>query len=281
MGALLACATLLGCQAAVTTPTPTPEPDPPPLPTLQGTWRATKTWVDDDGMMTSGVQVLTFTGGGRAIAHNAEFDAAGTLVDDWTLSSGWSATADTVTRRWLDDDDDDDETPEIMGEVDKLYYWGEGRQSMFMAPWNRDETTSDLAYWERVTDPLPDLTGTWVYVRPWNPDETSTVTINADGSIMFDEVWPDRDIAWRLTGTVGGVAPDTLIADLSGLDSTLLALDGTVLREPAPWGDGVGRVGFAPSATGILVSPPWDESDPERHPYGSYWMQLEQAELDT
>ena len=63
-GVVLACA-MLGCRAAVTTPEP--EPDPAPLPTLQGTWRATETWVDDDGMMMSGVQILTFTGGGRAI----------------------------------------------------------------------------------------------------------------------------------------------------------------------------------------------------------------------
>ena len=59
--AVLGCALMLGCRAAVT-PTPAPEPPEAAL-TLQGTWLWEESYVDDeDGRTYDEVQVLTFTG---------------------------------------------------------------------------------------------------------------------------------------------------------------------------------------------------------------------------
>ena len=303
MGAVLACATLLGCQAAVTTPTPEPEPEPPEVAlTLQGTWRATETWVDDDGMMISGVQILTFTGGGRAILYNAEYDASGTLVDDWTQSSGWSATADTVTRRWLGDHDDDGETSDIMREVAKRYYWGAGRATMFMAPWNRDDPDSDLAHHERVTDPLPDgLTGVWTYDTEWDRREDLgyivgqhwMFTFGEDGA--FTEVYrntrrdTDESGYFTVIGTWRHVDedPNSILVDVES--ATYLRPDGTLndLAESAPyWIGATMRYAYAPTDSPDLITVStrvaelmYDADagmwvDNMYNPYGDYWMRL-------
>ena len=266
---------VVGCARMVKQhPEPEPEPEPEPL-TLVGTWLWMDSYIDDeDGQEYQERQLLTLTSGGRAIAHNAVLDSAGELLDSWTIeSSGWSATDGEITRQWLDDHDDDDQTPRITSSVVKTFYWGEGRATLFVNPWDRGEPGTELHRMVRVTDPLPELTGRWVFEH--DHGGLSVVTIGADGAISFDEEFDDGRV-FRLTGMIVGVDPDTLIVELADLERTLLAADGSVDRETVTWGrDGTGQFGVVPSVTGgIVVSPPWDESNPEEHPHGNYWMDL-------
>ena len=273
---LVATTIVISCARSVTME-PVPEPEPEPL-TLQGTWSRSSTF-EEDGQTWTETQVLTFTGGARAIAHNAVYDATGALHDTWTAApSRWSATDVVVTRSWLDDHDDDDETAPVAREVEKSYYWGADRDSVFLTPWDWEDPTSDLARYERVADPLPalsELVGRWEFMH--EAGNVSVVVIGADSSISFTEDFGEGR-TWQLTGTIGEIDPETLIAMLTDLESQLFQ-DGVAMREPRPWYD-TAPVGFAPAAIpgGILISVPWDEVDPERHPYGTYWMELSRAD---
>ena len=274
---LVATTIVISCARSVTMePVPEPEPEPEPL-TLQGTWSRSSTF-EEDGQTWTETLVLTFTGGARAIAHNAVYDATGALHDTWTEPSGWSATDDIVTRLWLEDDDDNDETAPVAREVEKSYYWGDDRVSVFMTPWDWGDPGSELARYERVADPLPalsDLVGRWEFMH--EPGNVSVVVIGADSSISFTEDFGEGR-TWQLTGTIGEIDPETLIAMLTDLESQPFQ-DGVAMSEPRPWYD-TAPVGFAPSAIpgAILISVPWDEVDPERHPYGTYWMVLSRAD---
>lgn len=262
---------VIGCERMVVQK---PEPEPPaPVLTLVGSWLWTDTFVDDeDGQTYTETKLLTFTSGGRAVEHNVVLDASGTQIDDWVNESEWVATdSTTVTRSWHDDHDDDDETPQVLREVPKAYYWGEDRQTVFLTPWGYDGPTAELHRMVRVADPLPDLAGRWVLEHE-EPGHVSVVVFGDDGAITMEDENPER--TWRLTGTMGEVDPETLIAPLSDLQSQPF-VDGVATRDPASWNMGAGQIGIVPSATGgIIISPPWDERNTEAHPHGNYWMVL-------
>ena len=257
---------------------PEPEPEPPAaLLTLEGTWRSSNNWIDDEGRERTEITVLTLTGGGRAIEHLVELDTAdGEVLESWTGNrAGWSAVEDTVTRTFYYDHDDNDDTEDAVESVVKRYYWGEDRDSVFIEDWGAQQPGGSVRRYVRVDDPLPNLTGTWVYVRPWNPDEISTLTINADGSVAFLEQ-RDDGTSWLLAGRIGTVDPVTYLAELTELMSTPFDADGAPLREPMLWKVGVGQVGFAPGVGGrIVVSPPWVDGDT---PYGGYHFVMVRAE---
>ena len=268
---VLALLGMIGCQGT----TPMTEPPAPvraaPVPTLQGTWLHESSY-DDDGLIFTDRELVTLTGERRAITDNAVFDDTGALENAWHRGDGYTVTDTTVTRTILGDVDDGEEPPR---DVVKMYFWGEDRNTVFMNPWRHEETTDELIRYTRVADPLPSLVGTWTFTYDGEPEGRGViVTIGADGSFMLDNEIGGG--VWRLTGSIGEVDPDTLIAPLTGLESSSLDETGAVDRDPRQWGvDGTGQIGLAPGIDGALVaSVPWDERDTERHPYGSYWLRL-------
>ncbi len=254
--ALLVCAAMIGCRAAV--PTPEPEPEPEPLPTLQGTWQWTDSYVDDrDGRTYREVQVVTFTGAGRFIAYNAVDADTGARIDDWQESGGWSATDTTITRTWLDDHDGDDETPAIRREQVKAYYWQEERQAVFLAPgWSADAGAAPHRY-TRVADPLAALIGTtW----NWRRNEGSyslagTLTFNADGTFVAESVRPDD--THRVEGAYTWDA-EALALVPSDMTLTITPADGGAPSTESFAPDGPFRWAVAPTdtPTAIIVSAP-------------------------
>lgn len=275
--ALLVCAAMIGCRAAVTTSEPEPEPEP--LPTLQGTWQWTDSYVDDrDGRTYAETQIVTFTGGGRAITANAVHDDTGAIESTWTWADGYDATATTVTRKWRDDHDDDDETPLVPRETAKRYFWVEGRDAVFIEPWGDEDPADELARYTRVADPLPDLVGRWSFTHMYGDaaGREVVVTFGADGAFRLTEEWGEHgNQTFVVTGQLGAIDPDTLLAPLTGIERSLLDEQGAVAHEPETWLMGEGRIGIAPSFGGrLLVSVPWDEARPEDHPYGTYWLHL-------
>ena len=248
---------MLGCQAAVTT---APDPEPPAAPlTLRGTWLWQDSYVDDqDGRTYREVQVVTFTGDGRAIAYNAVDDDTGARISEWQESAGWSATDSTITQTWLDDHDDDDETPEIRREQVRSYYWQEGRQALFLEPgWSAGEGGAPYRY-TRVEDPLAALIGTtW----NWRRNEgaytlSSTRTFNADGTFAGVSVRPDG--THRLAGRYTWDA-EALAVVPSDMTLTITPADGSAPTITDPFApDGPFRWAVAPTdmPTTIIVSAP-------------------------
>ena len=268
-GVVLACA-MLGCRAAVTTPTPEPEPEPPEVAlTLQGTWAWESFYVDDeDGRTYAEVEVITFTGGGRAISYYAVFDDTGARIDEWQNGSGWSATDTTATRTWYEDHDDDDETQEEKRELEKSYYWGEDRQSVFLNPWGRSEATDTVRRYTRVADPLSNLIGpTWTWRRNEGANTLAiTLTFNADGTFVWASVRPGGMLT--ITGTYD-LDLDTLTALPSDMTRSRTPADGGESSTETFLPDFLYQFAFAAtdSPTTILVSPPHLDQDA---PYGDY-----------
>ena len=250
---------VMGCARAVSKPDPEPEPEPSAAAlTLQGTWLWEESLDDEDGRTYAEVQVLTFTGGGRAIAYNAVFDDTDARIDEWQDGSGWSATDTTATRTWYEDHDDDDETPQVKREIEKSYYWGEDRQSVFLNPWGWGGATNTVHRYTRVADPLSNLIGpTWTWRRSEGAVTLSvTLTFNADGTFVWVPVRPAGTL--RITGTYD-LDLDTLTAVTSNMTLTTTPADGgepsteAFLPDISPY-----QFAFAAtdSPTTILVSPP-------------------------
>ena len=261
---------VMGCTRAVSKPEPEPEPEPPAAAlTLQGTWAWEESYVDDeDGRTYAEVEVLTFTGGGRAISYNAVYDDTGARIDEWQNGSGWSATDTTATRTWYDDDDDDDETPEEKRELEKSYYWGEDRQSVFLNPWGWGEATDTVHRYTRVADPLSNLIGpTWTWRRNEGAYTLAvTLTFNADGTFVWASVRPDGLLTF--SGTYD-LDLETLTALPSDMTRSRTPADGGKSSTEAFLPDFLYQFAFAAtdSPTTILVSPPHLDQDA---PYGDY-----------
>lgn len=259
-----------------------PEPDPEPLPTLVGTWRTTDAWTDyETGEARTSVVWLTFIGE-RAIAVETDFDQHGNRLWSWASASGWEATETTVTRLWFEDVTfGNDEYAPVHGRVEKAYYWGNDERSVvLMQAWDRTDESSTFLRYERVPDAMPDLVGRWTSTEP---DPGSTLTVGADGSVVFDEpgfiVHEDGtevEVTFRLAGT-GAFDPATGFLTLT--DATLSSPNGAVGPDDHshPLEDGT-RLAVAPAVDGIMLSDYWLETIGEGSPYGDYWMHLERAE---
>ena len=289
---------VISCQAAVVTP----EPEPEPL-TLQGTWLWEGSYVDDeDGRTYDEVQVLTFTGSGRAVSFNAVYDDAGTQIDDWTYTSGWATNDTTVTRTWYDDHDDDDETPDVRSDLEKSYYWVEGRNAMFINPWGDEHPTDYVQRHTRVANPLPDgLAGTWTYDAEWDRMEDLgyiigqhwTFAFGEDGA--FTEVYrstrsDNNEVGYfTVMGTWSHDNEDPNFVLVSVDTATYLRPDGALvdLAEIAPyWIGATLRYAYAPTDSPDLITVStrvselrYDEEtgmwvDNMYNPYGDYWMRL-------
>ena len=250
---------MLGCRGAVTTP-PTPEPEPPaPEPaaafSLIGTW----TFTDADNL----VQTLTFTKT-RWINHYTKRADDGSIEEMWTESGAWSVSSSdprgrsgTVTREWLDDEQD----PPAVVTVDKLFARGADDDELLMHPWDLgepEEAADAMVNYTRVTDPLPDLVGTWT----WRPVEgavtrAAILTINADGTFTWDLVRDDSTRTfvgeWELNVANYTVALTEMTFTNTPVDGEPETSD--FVPDP-PW-----LFGFAPSdvATTIVLSSPWLE----------------------
>ena len=203
----------------------------------------------------------------RAVTYNGEYNAAdGELLDWWWEAGTWSATDDTVTRTWLDDHDDDEETPHLTHSVDKVYFWGEGRQSVFMNPWDWGEPGDEIIRYERSE--LPDLVGTWVWRRnPTAWTQSSTVTINADGT--FESASVGGNMAYRVRAGDYVYDAETQAATLSNMTWSVTPDGGeTTTTEFVPDVDPFRYVFAATDDPDvIMLSPPHLDT---AEPYGVY-----------
>ncbi len=284
LAAILVATILVACGRGGGMPMTTdPEPDPEPAPTLVGTWRTTEAWTDyETGEARTSVTLLTFIGG-RAIAAETAFDQHGNRLWSGASASGWEATETTVTRLWFEDVTfDGDEYAPVHGRVEKAYYWGNDERSVvLMHAWYWTDESSTFLRYERVPDAMPDLVGRWTSTEP---SPGSTLTVGADGSVVFDEpgyLVVDEDgteveVTFRLAGT-GAFDPATGFLTLT--DATLSSLNGAVGPDDHshPLEDGT-RLAVAPAVDGIVLSNYWDETIGEDAPYGAYWTHLARAE---
>ena len=90
-----------------------------------GTWQSTTDWYEDDEMVGTFTDTLTFTKS-RYILSRAHYRTGIKSVDfDDDYAGSWEATDGTIARIWQHNHDDDDDTPDQRTTVRKNYLWNE------------------------------------------------------------------------------------------------------------------------------------------------------------
>ena len=269
---ILVAATLAACSGGGVPMTS--EPDPEPLPTLEGSWRRTDTYVSAAGDTWRYEFYLTFTGD-RAIRATMSFNETTGRVVRWVNNRGAELADTTTTVRWFEDLTEDEQDNPVHGSVEKAYHWGNAERSVvFLHQWSSLFPVNSFERWERVpADTLASPVGSWQFES--SNSSVIDLTIAPDGTFVLTDNRADG-VVWQLSGTA---TPDlaNYAVNLSNLVVTQWNAQGTVEIGPEPWEDQEGRAAFVPFHRGIAVSPPWDERDPDVSPYGNYWMFFERA----
>ncbi|MDE0025443.1 MAG: Ig domain-containing protein, partial [Spirochaetaceae bacterium] len=266
---------------------------------FRGTWRAHHEWWEDDDVVGTYIDTLTFTKS-RYILHRAHYRTEGMAFNHADVSAGtWEYTDTTLTRIWMHNDDDLDETPDVLTRVPKKYLWNDDRTTLCVQHWlsDREEFASPQCdRHERVTR-VPSLAGMWTGDNEFeNDDNGETVhqvfnlAFESDNSFRFGvEYTGGYEEVFSIAGTWAS-DPDRDFGFLVTVESVFK----TVYGEPedlSHWSGQVLRWSYAPTdnANKIQVSVYWnehgwdadqhqhtDDSDP-RHPYGNYWLTMTRA----
>ena len=192
---------------------------------------------------------------------------------------GWTVDDTTITRKWYRDFPPNDGmyTP-VHGMIEKEYYWLDNDRDVLFwigQSWGRIDTTTSFAQWERVPDAMPDLVGNWVN----DPDEAegskSSLTFDADGTVVFEyEFTHETDGTYLVTlNATGTFHPDT--GFLTMKDGTWTSTNEVKSNETGSLEDG--RMAIVPAVRGIAVSYYFNEEnagDNEGEPYGRYSYRL-------
>ena len=246
---------------------------------LAGTWRATYEWYENDRVVGTYTDTLTFTKS-RYILQRSHYMTGNTsLYDDWTRSGGWKSTESTVTRIWMHDHDDNNDTPDVLTRVPKNYLWNEGRTTLCMQHWADDQERVDQPKcdsYERVTSPPPTaLRGKWIGIG--DDDNRSIVLTPTLFTFVIEQ---SEDDVFTLTGTYA-VNQEELFIRVT-VEDVLENGESTIDTDEHWWKGQVSRWAFAPtdSPTGMVVSPHWGEQawiDQEwvDNPYGNYRLRME------
>lgn len=254
-----------------------------------GSWQSTVGWYEDDEMVGTFTDTLTFTKS-RYVMSRSHYMTGITAVDHyWNHSGSWEATDTTITRTWQDDhdDDDDDDTPDQRVRVRKNYLWNEDRTILCVQRWDNPDEELDFreCKWHQgVPSPPPsNLLGTWTGIGDddnWNIVITPTqFTV----SIVADD--DGEEYVFTLTGTYQ-VNHEELFIMLTVEDALH---DGeSILATDEHWWQGlVSRWAFAPTdnPSRMVVSPHWEELewieqdqqwvDSTTYPDGNYWLTVE------
>ena len=260
---IVAAALLAGCPAATPKKAAEPEtkPEPAPLPGLQGTWRATFADWDDDEIIGTFIDTLTFTSE-RYIIHRSHYNKDGSFDHRWTHSGTWAESGGKIQRIWVDDGES------FM--VNKDYHWGASRDVLFIQHWADEEPRRGPEFdrFERVTFDATGLLGEWRWDRTDEEEDDIRIfefTITADRLTFRFNPYSDTERARTITHPYAYMFdPSTyylLVYNPNDPDS---------LSDP----DSLRRFAIAPtdkSPNQIVMSVYWDEMDEE---YGGYWLHL-------
>lgn len=158
---------LSGCGR--TTPmTATPDQDPVEA-THLGTWRA-----------THGPRTFTLTFLKERYIHHHVTHGGAPYVE----SGGWTATATTVEKMWLDHNNG------ALRTATKEYAWIDDGNAMRMPLFANEDRAgghTDLLTWRRVADPVVDMIGTWQSrsLRSSGLYATTRLELRADGTFSY------------------------------------------------------------------------------------------------
>jgi hypothetical protein len=248
------------------------------LGSFHGTWQSTRDWGDNNEIMGTFVDTLTFTTE-RYILHRSHNRPDGTYVDDWSNSGTWESSGSTITR--IQDDDDDVATPD--GRWSKHYLWGdEDRTILCMQDWEwqHEEIFTGCMPYDRVLDPIPSPVGVWRGTQQWDIGTvTFIMTVNADGTLTAELQEPPHR-----TCTVAAMwTHDAANYYLELTEATRTCTPTGGSPEPDDGVVGADRIAYAPtdrSPDEIIVSYYWEEtqaSDSYRQ-YGGYYRKFQRQQ---
>ena len=251
---------------------------------IRGTWRNTQDWWYDDEIIGTFTDVLTFTES-RFILVRSHVSYDGSMRGTWNQQGTWEISDREIVRIWYHNHDDNDDTPEVRTELPKEYtFFGD---DLLIHHWAEHGPTTSFDRMSKVSDPLPDLIGTW---RAEGEDDdgtvrTSTLEITTSTlTYIYTEQTPSDNEPF-VENISGPWEHDP--AELFIWATPTLVLhngeevpDHRTIGHPRRWA-------YAPTSgpTAIRVSPIWNEqaydsqtesySDNPDVPYGDYWLMLE------
>ena len=257
-------------------------PTPIGPPKLQGTWRQTHAWDDEDEGSVIHIRTLTFFGT-RFIEHNVRRDSlSNELLFEYAEPGGWTDTGTSVIKMVSEDD--------RMLTVEKHYVLA--GDVLAINPWwnNEDSFTElDLGVFTRVQDPVAGgIEGVWTRVEDhggW------AYTLTVGDRLTYDEGDVDTEASARTGFTLAG--PSRHDRDRGFLFVTVQTAARTEDGSPDEGFDPAEFVGhelrFAYAPTNlpdkIFLSPYVSELEydattstwkaREVSPYGDYWLSME------
>ena len=282
--------------------------DPVPSnPTLLGTWEAESVYHEHDDLVGDYVvagkriDTLTFTDN-RYIFVETPRDGD-EVVDYWHSIGTWTpATESSVTKTFAERYEDDDGNVAIEEKsFDKEYSWGAGGD-LFVIGWNDDPDAGEtqrphIERYTRVENPLPPLSGTWVFEYEDERDgepRTFRHTMTIGDAFTYANQWEEAGIVytWSISGSWRREEAKAFIY----VDVQSVTVSDTYAADVAEWfnnsfdGHEV-RIAYAPSGvadTMVVSLHMWGEmrydmntdawTDHERWPYGRYdWTFVRQG----
>ena len=242
---------------------------------IRGTWGLERVWEEDDQIVGTWVDFLTFTKT-RFILVRSHFDTGGNFEYAWKRSGEWEITDQEIVSIFYHNHDDNDDTPEIPIRLTKSYLLAsDGLLVHHWASSEPDEREYDR--FTRVSDQhlsLPPL-GVWVH----HDVDIDTMTVNRDGTFVWSEQYTGG--TWTLTAE-WEVRLDNYFINLTNATATWTGTG----EEPEPDNDSIIhmarylRFAYAPAMGEagermIALSFFGDELD---NPYGDYWREMRQQQ---
>ena len=232
------------------------------LPGLLGTWSATFEHWDDDELLGTFVDTLTFTTE-RYILHRAHYSTEGTFDHRWADSGTWNELGEgSLERIWVGDDGQ-------TFTVSKRYHWGSNRNVLYMDHWLDESPAIGPVFerYERVTFDPAVLIGKWEWDRSGeDPDDPRffEFEITLDRATFTFQPFFDPEQARTFTQEGAyTVDPATLYLDLHPeMPDRQFRLFALAPTDKSPME--------------VVVSAYWDERGAylEERPYGSYWLHM-------
>jgi hypothetical protein len=244
---------------------------------IRGTWRNTTDWWDRDEVIGTYTDVLTFTKS-RFILLRSHVSYDGSRRETWNQQGTWEISDREIVRIWYHNDND------MPTSLSKEYVFV--GDDLLIHHWAEDGLTTSFDRMSKVSDPLPDLIGTW---RAEGEDEgvrrtwTLEITTSTLTYIYTEQTPSDNE---PFVENISGPWEHDPAKLFIWATPTFVSHNG----EEVPDHETIGhrrRWAYAPTSgpTAIGVSPIWDEqqydpqtesySDNPDFPHGNYWLMLE------
>jgi hypothetical protein len=241
---------------------------------IRGTWRNTTDWWDRDEVIGTYTDVLTFTKS-RFILLRSHVSYDGSRRETWNQQGTWEISDREIVRIWYHNDND------MPTSLSKEYVFV--GDDLLIHHWAEDGLTTSFDRMSKVSDPLPDLIGTW---RAEGEDEgvrrTWTLEITTSTFTYIHTAQRDNE---TFVHTESGPWEHDSAELFIWVTPTFATLNGEELPD-SRWVGHRLRWAYAPTSgpTAIRVSPVWDEHSYDSQtksysdkdiPYGDYWLMLE------